>query len=337
MRIESSVTSISWIPSEAVEGLPKLPFTLGVAHYDYPPPDRIDNIETMHRADLFREANELKAWVEVEDGKIVDYGHTGRGRIGLTRLKLGPKEIAVPAVAMPTLQNNEVGDGWVRFTQTAGGRTGMPAPRSVRGKPYFQINSAIAWTTLALTIHADGTSEHEVAGASPFPGHWIYDKGGALIEKSGAIDFDKWYREAHEQNTPWGSEDSPAVVTAVETALERELSLTIMDHDAKRRPQRLSAGDILVEQGDAGEGSNLVYLVLDGVLEVVVDGEVVGELGPGAIVGERSQLEDGARTATLRAKTAGNVVGIPAEEIDREQLEQVAAGHRREDGESARS
>jgi hypothetical protein len=332
MRIESSVTSISWIPSEAVEGLPKLPFTLGVAHYDSPPPDRVDNIDLMHRADLFREANELKAWVEVEDGKILDHGHAGRGRIGLTRLNLGPKEVAVPAVAMPTLQNSEVGDGWVRFTQTAGGRTGMPAPRSVRGKPYFQINSAIAWTTLALTIHQDGTSEHELAGASPFPRHWIYDKGGGLVQKSGAIDFDKWYREAHEQNTPWGSEDSPAVVTAVETALERDLSLEIMGGDGKRRPQRLSPGDILVEQGDATEGSNLVYLVLDGVLEVVVDGEVVGELGPGAIVGERSQLEDGARTATLRAKTAGKVVGVPAEEIDREQLEQVAAGHRREDG-----
>jgi cyclic nucleotide-binding protein len=332
MRIESSVTSISWIPSEAVEGLPKLPFTLGVAHYDYPPPDRVDNIDTMHRADLFREANELKAWVEVEGGKIKDYGHTGRGRIGLTRLNLGPKEVAVPAVAMPTLQNTEVGDGWVRFTQTAGGRTGMPAPRSVRGKPYFQINSAIAWTTLALTIHADGTSEHELIGASTFPRHWIYDKGGALVQKSGAIDFDKWYREAHEQNTPWGSEDSPAVVTAVETALERELSIAIMGGDGKRRPQRLSPGDILVEQGDASEGANLVYLVLDGVLEVVVDGEVVGELGPGAIVGERSQLEDGVRTATLRSKTAGKVVGIPAEEIDREQLEQVAAGHRREEG-----
>jgi len=67
MRLESSVTSISWIPSEAVEGLPKLPFTLGVAHYDDPPPDR-------------------RAWVEVEGEKIVDYGHAGRGRIGLTRL-----------------------------------------------------------------------------------------------------------------------------------------------------------------------------------------------------------------------------------------------------------
>jgi hypothetical protein len=331
MRIESSVTSISWIPSEAVEGLPKLPFTMGVAHYDDPPPDRIDFIDVMHKADLFREANELKGWIEVEDGKIVDYGQTGRGRIGLTRLKLGRKEIAVPAVPMSTLQNTEVGDGWVRFTQSAGGRTGMPAPRSVRGKPYFQFNSAIAWTTLALTIHADGRSEHELAGASSFPRHWIYDQDGTLVQKSGAIDFDKWYREAHVQNTPWGSEDSPAVVTAVESAVERELSLEIMGGN-KVSPRPLSAGDVLVEQGDTSGESTTVYLVLDGVLEVIVDGETVGELGPGAIVGERAQLEGGTRTATLRAKTAGKVVGIPAEELDQQRLEEVAAGHKREDG-----
>ena len=332
MRIESSVTSISWIPSEAVEGLPKLPFTFGVAHYDDPPPDRVDQIETMHRADLFREANELKAWVEVEGGKIVDYGHAGRGRIGLTRLKLGPKEIAVPAVAMPTLQNTEVGDRWVRFTQTAGGRTGMPAPRGVRGKPYFQINSAIAWTTLALTIHADGASESELAGASTFPRHWIYDSDGALVQKSGVIDFDKWYREAHAQNTPWGDEDSAAVVTAVESAMERDLSLEIMRSEDKRSADRFSPGDLIVEQGETGVSSNIVYLVLDGVLEVVVDGEVVGELGPGAIVGERAQLENGARTASLRAKTAGKVIGVPGEELNREALEQIAAGRSRDGG-----
>ena len=332
MRIESSVTSISWIPSEAVEGLPKLPFTFGVAHYDDPPPDRVDQIETMHRADLFREANELKAWVEVEGDKIVDYGHAGRGRIGLTRLKLGPKEIAVPAVAMPTLQNTEVGDRWVRFTQTAGGRTGMPAPRGVRGKPYFQINSAIAWTTLALTIHADGASESELAGASTFPRHWIYDSDGALVQKSGVIDFYKWYREAHAQNTPWGNEDSAAVVTAVESAMERDLSLEIMRSEDKRSPDRFSPGDLIVEQGETGVSSNIVYLVLDGVLEVVVDGEVVGELGPGAIVGERAQLENGARTASLRAKTAGKVIGVPGEELNREALEQIAAGRSRDGG-----
>jgi hypothetical protein len=333
MRIESSVTSISWIPSEAVEGLPKLPFSLGVAHYDYPPPDRLVSIETMHRADFFREANELKAWIEVDDdGRIVNHGHSGRGRIGLTRLRIGPKEVAIPAVALPTLQNTEVGDGWVRFTQTAGGRTGAPAPRTVRGRPYFQIHSAIAWTTLGLTIHADGSSEHEVVGASPFPRHWIYDKDGALVEKSGVIDFDKWYREAHEMNTPWGDEDSPAVVTAVETALERELSAEIMSARSKPRPRQLSPGDTLFEQGDSTEDLNLVFLVLDGVLEAVVDGEVVSELGPGAIVGERALLEGGTRTATLRAKTRCKVVGVPGEELDRGALEEVAAGHRGEQG-----
>jgi len=41
MRIEGSVTAISWIPSEAIEGLPKLPFEFGVGHYDEPPPDRL--------------------------------------------------------------------------------------------------------------------------------------------------------------------------------------------------------------------------------------------------------------------------------------------------------
>jgi hypothetical protein len=330
MRFESAVTSVSWIPSEAVEGLPKLPFTFGIAHYDDPPPDRIDFIETMHRADLFREANELRGWIDVEDGKITDYGHAGRGRIGLTRLQLGPKEIAVPAVALPTLQDTEVGDGWVRFTQTAGGRTGVPAPRSVRGKPYFQFHSAIAWTTLALTIHSDGRSEHELIGASSFPRHWIYDSKGSLIEKSGVIDFDKWYREAHEQNTPWGSEDSEAIVTAVETALERDLSLEIMRGGGKRTPTRFSKGDTLVEQGTTGEDSNIVYLILDGILEVDVDGEVVAEVGPGAIVGERAHLESGARTATLRAKSPGKVIAVPAEELKRESLEQVAAGRRSE-------
>jgi hypothetical protein len=110
---------------------------------------------------------------------------------------------------------------------------------------------------LALTIHLDGTSDYELVGASTFPRHWIYGSDGALAQKSGVIDFDKWYREAHEQNTPWGAEDSAALVTAVETALERDLSLEIMRGQGKRTPQRFSAGDLVVEQGDASASANL--------------------------------------------------------------------------------
>jgi Cyclic nucleotide-binding domain len=329
MRIESSVTALSWIPSEAVQGLPKIPFTMGVAHYDDPPPDTIEDLDALREADLFREANELRAYIEVEDGKITGHGHLGQGHIGVTRMKLGPRELSVAAVALPTLQGEpEVGDGWVRFTQTAGGRTGMPAPRRVRGKPFFQINSAIAWTTLALTIKADGSSEHELIGASPFPRHWIYDKEGKLVQKSGMIDFDEWYRESYGKNTPWGDEDSEAFVTEVESALERELSRSIMREGAASKPKRVEADDTITEQGDAG---GELYLLLDGVLAVEVDGETVAEVGPGAVLGERAVVEGGKRTATLRAVTPAKVVTLAAAEIEPSALEELAGAHRREE------
>lgn len=328
MRIESSVTAISWIPSAAVEGLPKIPFTMGITHYDDPPPEQIEDIDAMREADLFREANELRAYVDVEDGKIVEYGHLGRGHIGVTRMKVGPRELSVAAVAMPTLQPEpEVGDGWVRFTQTAGGRTGMPAPRHVSGKPFFQINSASAWTTLALTIGADGSSEHELIGASPFPRHWIYDSTGRLVEKSGLIDFKEWYRKAYGERTPWGKEDSEAFVTQAETALERELSRQVMREGAASKPLRLGVDETLVEQDDEG---NELYLLLDGVLSVEVDGKTVAEIGPGAILGELAVLEGGRRTATLRAVTPSKVVAVAADQIEPSALEELAVGRRPE-------
>ena len=325
MRHESSVTAISWIPSEAVEGLPKVPFSLGMAHYDDPPPEVIDDLEALRDADAFREANDLRAFIEVEDGRIVDHGQLGGGHIGVTKVKLGPREVSVPAVAMPTLQPApEVGDGWVRFTQTAGGRTGMPAPRHVHGKPFFQISSALAWTTLSLTLHADGSAEHELVGASTFPRHWIY-RDGKLVEKSGLIDFKEWYRKAFGENTPWGKEDSEPFVTQVETALERQLSETIMKSGARSKPRRLNVDETLVEQGDEGDE---LYLLLDGVLAAEVDGETVAEIGPGAVVGERSVVEGVPRTATLRAVTPAKIVAVPAEELDPGALEELAAGRR---------
>jgi hypothetical protein len=330
VRVESSVTAISWIPSEAVAGLAKLPFNFGVVHYDQAPPDRLVDIELMERADLFREANELKAWIDVEDGKIVDHAHFGRGRIGMTKLKLGPKQLSVPAVAMPTRQGVDVGDGWVRFTQTAGGRTGAPAPRTVRGKPYFQWHSAIAWTTLALTLRADGSSTNELVGASTFPRHWVYDADGTLVQKSGLVDFDKWYREAHAENTPWGTEDSPAVVTAAESELERELSAELMGVSPPPRPVDVPAGHVVFREGDpAVAGDGAVYLVLDGILDAEIGGEPIGEVGPGAIVGERGVLE-GKRTATLTARTKAKLVSFDAEAVDAGALATIGVGRRRE-------
>ncbi|HEX6597450.1 MAG TPA: hypothetical protein VF045_10970, partial [Acidimicrobiales bacterium] len=159
MRIESSVTSISWIPSEAIEGMTKLPFDVGIAHFDDPPPDVIDDLEALRAADRFRFANELRAWIEVEDGRIVDHGHCGGGHIGATTMRLGGRGVTIPAVPFPDIRPEPVvGADSVRFVQTAGGRTGVPAPRRVNHPPFVQVAAPLAWTTLALTISADGTA-----------------------------------------------------------------------------------------------------------------------------------------------------------------------------------
>jgi cyclic nucleotide-binding protein len=330
MRIESSVTAISWIPSEAVEGLPKIPFELGIGHYDEPPPDRLKqgDLERLREADRFREANYLQAWIDVQDGKIVHCGQEGSGLVGSTTFRVGPKDLVFQGVAFETLRPKpEIRDGAARFVQTVGGRAGFPAPRRVKGRPFFRVSSATAWTTLALTIRADGSSDHELLGASPFPRHWIYDRKGNLVQKAGAIDFKAWYREAHGEHTPWGDEDSEPFIAQAESALERQLSRELMQGGAKLPRRKLRQDERLVEQDEPGDE---LYLLLDGVLAAVVDGEEIAQVGPGAILGEGAIIGGGRRNATLRACTPARVAVIAADQIDREAMETLAAGRRRE-------
>jgi len=331
MRYESSVISLSWIPSEAIRGMSKSAFEMGPLHYDDPPPESLagpEEIEALRAADRFRFGNELRGWVDVEDGRIVGHGQSGGCHIGVTKLKLG-RTFNVAAVAMPELRlEPEVGLGWVRFTQTAGGRTGVPMPRPVPRAPFFRVEAPLVWTTLSLTIHADGSAEHTVVGASPFPRHWIYNASGNLSHKSGLLEMKDWARHAFGKATPWGAEDSPAVVTEVETALERELSATIMRGGAKPKIRKLKEGRTLVEQGQPGSE---LYLLLDGVLSVEVDERPVAEVGPGVVLGERAILEGGARTSTLRAVTDCRVAVAEADAIDRTALAELSEGHRRED------
>ena len=327
MRIGSSVTAISWIPSEAIRGMLKMPFEMGATHYDAPPPDVLEDLDALRRADRFRFANQMRAWIEVEDGRIVGHGREGSGHIGATTVKLGVLRATFAAVALPDLQPEpEVSATSVRFVQTAGGRTGLAMPRRVRQRPFVQITAPFAWTTLALTIHADGRVERECLGASPFPRHWIYDDAGHLCAKTGVIDFTQWARGAFWRDTPWGDIESPAVVTQVETTLERELSRAIMG--GKPAVRALEADQPLVRQGEPG---GEIFLLLDGVVVADVHGEPLAEIGPGAVLGERAALEQGVRTASLTARTRCRVAVIAADQLDRAALEELAAGHRRED------
>src|SRR5271165_5848471 len=90
MRYESSVTSLSWIPSEAVTGGTRVAFDAGIAHYDDPPPAEIADIEELRAADRFRFANVLRAWIDVDNsGRITRSGYSGGGLMGTTTIRLG--------------------------------------------------------------------------------------------------------------------------------------------------------------------------------------------------------------------------------------------------------
>jgi len=329
MRVESSVTSLSWIPSEAVTGASKGVFEIGFTHYDDPPPDVIENLEALAETDRFRFANRLTGWVEVDDGRIVDAGYSGGGVMGSTTISVAGKGVTFAAVALPALRDDPtVTSESATFVQTYGGRTALPAPRHVPRPPFVQFRAPLVWTTLKLTMHADGSSTYELIGASTFPRHWVYDDAGKLAAKVGLADFKQWYRKSFGRNTPWGSTNSTALVTAVETALERELASLIMRGGEPPTLRKLKAGALLTEQGQPG---GEVFLVLDGVLVTEVDGQPLAELGPGAILGERAVLEGGTRTSTLRAVTKCRVAVARGDQLDRAALEQISQGHRRED------
>ncbi len=328
MRFDACVTSLSWIPSEAVTGINKAVFGSGFTHYDDPPPDVIEDLEALRAADRFRFANNLVGWIEVENGVIVDAGYAGGCLMGATTVAVGGKQASFAAVAFDDIQRPvEINATSVRFIQTVGGHTAVPAPRRVSKPPFVKFEAPTVWSTLSLTLNVDGSSSFELLGASTFPRHWVYDSHGRLAAKAGLADFKGWWRNSFGKHTPWGDTDSPALVTAVETGLERVLATTIMRGDAKPSIRKLKQDALLTEQGAADDE---VFLLLDGVVCVLVDGQPIAEVGPGAILGERAALEGGLRTSTLRSLTKVTVAVAKADQIDPIALAELSEGHRRE-------
>ena len=330
MRIESSVTSISWIPSAAIVGVTRIPFEAGMTHYDDPPPDEWTDLDSVVRPEGARFANDLQAWIEVQDGRIAGYGQTGAGRVSNTLIRLAGMRIQVEAVAYPELWPEPVvGPDFVRFTRTAGGRPGMTVPRLVKDAPFVTTQGPAVWTTLALTLFADGSTGHELVGASSFPRHWIYDAVGKLAGKSALIDFKTWWRTAAVAGSPWHGQDQAVLAAEAETSLERHLSQIIMrSGGAKPTPVKVKAGATILAEGEEADD---VVLVLDGLVEVEAGGTELVRLGPGTVLGERASLEQGRRTATVRAVTNCRIVSYLAADLSPEDLRELAAGRHRED------
>ena len=136
-----------------------------------------------------------------------------------------------------------MGDGWVRFTQTAGGRTGFPAPRAVRRPPFVQYFVADRLVDVgAHPLRRRPQREPPRRGLDVPSPLGVRRPTGLLVAKSGLVDYKDWAGNAFGKHTPWGDEDSPAFVSAVETALERQLSAVMMHGAAKPEIRKLKAG-----------------------------------------------------------------------------------------------
>jgi hypothetical protein len=146
--------------------------------------------------------------------------------------------------------------------------------------------------------------------ASPFPRHSLYDSDGRLVGEHGLDNVDEWYRETLAES-PWDG-----------GALEDELDRVVLAGGATPTRRRLGRGETLVEQSDVGTD---MFLLLEGVLQVEIDGETVAEVGSGAVLGELAILGDGRRTATLRAIGPARVAVLTAADVPGSRLAELTA------------
>jgi CRP-like cAMP-binding protein len=66
----------------------------------------------------------------------------------------------------------------------------------------------------------------------------------------------------------------------------------------------LPAGHVLMRQGDTG---NQMFVLAEGRVRIERDGQVVDEVGPGAVLGEVAILSEGPRTATVTTTAASKL------------------------------
>ncbi len=322
------MTSLSWLPGDVMKDLAGLPFDVGLSHFDPTPPQEIDDFATVGDEHPYRFTNELRAWIEVNDeGVIEEAGYVGGGHLFDERGRHDGRHHVFQAAMLPTIQPPpEFGDGFVRFVQSAGGQGSTPVPRTLRRAPFVQWSVPLSWTTLALTMYADGRSTNQLVGASQFPRHWVYNAEGKLVSRSGLVDVDDWYRKCFDDHTPWGDADSRSVHALLDAALERSLVGELVPGSARPRVVKVAAGTILARQG---QSSNLVFLLLEGFACLEVNGKRHAEYGAGSLLGDPWTLPGAPRTTSIRAATRCRALAVPAGAISERARELLASGLRR--------
>ncbi len=119
--------------------------------------------------------------------------------------------------------------------------------------------------------------------------------------------------------------------------LPRDITQVRIFRRQQVRREHFEAGEIVFEQGDVGDR---VYFVVDGEAEILVDAECVAVLQTGAVLGEIALIADKPRSATVRARTALNMVSVSRDAFHtlvahfpgvKAAMDEVLAGHLAQD------
>jgi CRP-like cAMP-binding protein len=93
-----------------------------------------------------------------------------------------------------------------------------------------------------------------------------------------------------------------------ETCSQRDLGHIAAISVEARRP----AGTVLTREGQTG---GLMFVIIEGRVEVTRDSQRLGELGPGETVGELSLIDGQVRSASVRTLTDVHVLEIASDEF----------------------
>ena len=332
MKIESRVVAVSWIPSEAIKGAMKAPFELGIAHYDEPLPDVLGDPRRL-------------AGARPLPLRRTTCGRGSRSTTTVPSPATGTRAGARSA-RRPWGDGGGIGDvPGRRLSRPAGrarGRRRLGALPPDRRRPHRGAGAAPRRQAAVRAV----PRAHRLVDALAHDPHRRHGRVGprrapARSRGTGSTDPTAHWPRSPAWSTsrtgtvtpfgdysPWGGEDSPALVTAVESALERELSRVIMG-EGKPKIRKLKEGATLTEQG---EEADAIYLLLDGVLQV-----------------RRRRRARSPSWARARSSASGRcsraVAGRPRSprsrrckvaearkvELDMAKLAEISEGHRRED------